>query len=460
MRNRQPIAPLLGLAALLLAGPALAESPPLKRPNFVFFLTDDQRADALSLASHALLKTPNIDRIGKEGAWFQNAFVVNALCTPSRACYLTGKYSHVTGVLDNSAHMTLPRSEPIVAEALKASGYEVAFIGKSHMVGNLRDRTWDYYFGFKGQGRYYDPVISENGQPDKVYKGYMDDILADKALEYLNKPHEKPFCLFLWFKAPHRSWQRPPRYAKLYEGMSVPEPPNFKAGYAGKSKAFADADMKIGDFDDVRNLDHLVKDYSAVVTAVDDNVGRVLKTLDGKKIADDTVVIYGSDNGFFLGEWNFFDKRLMHEPSIRVPLLIRYPRKIKPGTKPTKMALNIDLAATILDFAGIPLNALPGQQGKSLVPLAEGKDVPWRDAWLYEYYEYPQPHRVKPHRGIRTDRWKLIHFHTTPEEFELYDLQADPHESHNLYGQPAQAEIAEQLKKRMAELRKELNDKD
>jgi len=452
----------IGLLALATSSAlAMADDSPRPRPNFVFFLTDDQRADALSLAGNPLLKTPNIDRIGREGAWFRNAFCVNALCTPSRASFLTGRYGHSTGCLDNSANQSLPRREATFAEALKAAGYEVAFVGKSHIQGSLRDRPWDYYFGFKDQGRYLNPIVSEDGQPDRAYPGYMDDVLTDKALAYLARPRAKPFCLFLWFKAPHRSWVRAPRFAHLYEGQAVPEPPTFRASLAGKSRAVLEADMAIGspNHPDVPNLDKLVKDYDATIAAVDENVGRVLAELDRRKVADDTAVIFSSDNGFFLGEWNLFDKRLMYEPSIRIPLLIRYPRLIRPGTIRPEMALNIDLAPTILEWAGLPIPATV--QGKSLAPLAAGQAVPWRDAWLYEYYEYPRPHNVRPHRGIRTDRWKLIHFDsTTPDEWELYDLQADPDERTNLHGRPEHAATEEALKRRLIELRRETNDPD
>ncbi len=445
------------LAALFTTQARGADTQAPRRPNFVFLLTDDQRADALSIAGNALLKTPNIDRISREGVRFKNAFVVNSLCTPSRACYLTGKYSHATGVLDNSTHMTLPKSEPIFPERLREAGYEVAFVGKSHMTSSLRDRDWDYYFGFKGQGRYINPIVAEDKGPDRPYPGYMDDVLADKALGYLDRPRgDKPFCLFVWFKAPHRPWARAPRHTNLYKGLTVPEPPTFRAGYVGKSHAVANADMKIGTFPDVPDLDTLVKDYDASIIGVDDNVGRILAALDHKGIADDTVVVYGSDNGFFLGEWNFFDKRLMYEPSIRVPLLVRYPRRIKAGTVRNEMVLNIDIAPTLLELAG--LLPLPGTHGKSLVPLLEGKNVPWRDAWLYEYYEYPEPHRVRPHRGVRTARWKLIHFHDEPQEWELYDLAADPDERTNLHGRPDHAETEALLKRRLDDLRRETAD--
>jgi arylsulfatase A-like enzyme len=446
------------LPPFLLFTPDSRAADPAPRPNFIFFLTDDQRYDALSLAGHPLLKTPNIDRIGREGAWFRNAFTTHSLCGPSRACFLTGKYSHTTGVRDNGKNVRLDRSHKTVAEILKDQGYEVAFIGKSHLEGALRDRPWDYYFGFKGQGRYVDPIVSENGEPDRVYKGYMDDVLTDKALQYLARPHAKPFCLFLWFKAPHRSWVRAERFAHLYEGQSVPEPRTMRMGYAGKPRAVAEADMKIGTFPDVKDLDQLVKDYCATVAAVDENVGRVLKLLDEKQLAQDTAVLFSADNGFFLGEWNFFDKRLMYEPSLRIPLLVRYPRRVRPGTVRAEMVLNVDVAPTMLELAEVPIP--DDMQGKSLVPLLEGRQVPWRDAFLYEYYEYPEPHRVRPNRGVRTDRWKLIHYFTEPQEWELYDLADDPDETRNLYGRPEVADVVDRLKRRLEELRRETKDPD
>lgn len=450
------LAGLAGLAQLFVVPAACRAADP--RPNFVFFLTDDQRADACSIAGNKLLKTPNIDRIGREGVWFKNAFVTHSLCAPSRSSFLTGKYSHTTGVIDNGKHMAMAPGQTLAAELLKQAGYEIAFIGKSHIQGNLRERPWDYYFGFKGQGRYFDPIISENGGPDVVHKGYMDDVLTDKAVDYLNRPHAKPFCLFLWFKGCHRSWERAPRFAHLYEGETVPEPPTMHTGFAGKPKAVADSDMQIGTFPDAKSLDQIVKDYDATLAAVDENVGRALKVLNDKKMADDTVVIFSSDNGFFLGEWNFFDKRLMYEPSIRIPLFVRYPRKFKPGTVREEMILNIDLAPTMLELAGVPVPA--DVHGKSFAALAEGKNFSWRDAFYYEYYEYPQPHRVKPNRGVRTERYKLIQYYTPPEEWELYDLKNDPNETTNLYDRPELQSVVNQLKKRMNELRKETNDPD
>jgi arylsulfatase A-like enzyme len=442
----------------MLPAVAHAADPP-RRPNFIFFLTDDQRADALSIAGNTVLKTPNIDELARGGVRFTNAFVTTSLCAPSRASFLTGQWAHTHGVRTNEPQSRLKPTQPIFADLLRDSGYEVAFIGKWHMDGAGRDRKWDYYFGFKGQGRYKHPVFAENGGPDRRYwKRYTDDMLGTKAIEFIRRPRTKPFCLFVFFKAPHRSWIRAPRHEKLFEDIKVPEPDTLHTDYAGKPNAFKNADMKIGDFDDVVSFQKFAKDYYAVLTAVDENVGRVMKAVAEKNLADDTAIIYSSDNGFFVGEWNFFDKRLMHEPSIRIPMILRYPRLIKSGTIRSEMVLNVDVAPTLLELARVSVPEW--MQGESMRPLLEGRVVEWRDAWLYESYEYPAVHMVRKNRGIRTDRWKYIHYFENPQEYELYDLATDPGEKKNLYGNPEFAPIVEKLRQRMTELRRETNDPD
>ena len=431
-----------------------------KRPNFVILMTDDQRWDAMSCAGNKILRTPNMDRLAKEGVRFENAFVTNSLCTPSRATVLTGLYSHTHGVIDNKGHQ-IAADQPIFSDLLREAGYEVAFCGKSHLKGALRDRKWDYYFGFQGQGAYRNPKIAEGADgKDEVHEGYMDDILTDKAIEWLTgRTGEKPFCLFLWFKAPHRSWVRAERHKSLFENVVIPKPDTFdddKKGFPGKPSAFANADNKIGSFEDVQTLDGFVKDYYATLVAVDENLGRVFEVLQSKGIMDDTAILYTSDNGFFAGEWHAFDKRFMHEPSIRVPLLIRYPRQVKARQTRRQMILNTDIAPTVLDLAGI---AVPKwMHGMSLVPVLQSKSADWRKDWLYEYYEFPGPHQVRKHRGIRTERYKLIHYYEAPEEFELYDLKKDPGEINNLYGKPECHKLTQQLLKRLSELRQETGD--
>lgn len=431
-----------------------------ERPNFVILMTDDQRADALSCAGNRILKTPHIDQIAHEGMRFRNMFVTNSLCAPSRATLLTGVYSHMHGVVDNKERR-IPADMPLLSDYLRQAGYAVAFCGKSHIAGALRDRKWDYYFGYQGQGAYINPRIAEGTHAkDTIYMGYMDDIVTEKAVQWLRRKHDRPFCLFLWFKAPHRPWTRAPRHAQLFGDVTIPKPPTYDLralGSPGKPRAFHEADNKIGSFPDVPNLDKFVKDYYATIVAVDENVGKVLDALKETRLLDRTAIFYTSDNGFFLGEWQAFDKRFMHEPSIRVPLLVRYPPLVRAGSTCEKMVLNLDIAPTILELAG--LEVPKHMQGRSLVPLLRGQEPKdWRNAWLYEYYEYPGPHSVRKHRGIRTERYKLIHYYETPEEFELYDLQNDPEERNNLYGKPETDELVKTLRQQLEELRRQTRD--
>jgi len=419
-------------------------------------MTDDQRWDGMSCAGNPVIKTPNMDRIAEGGVRFTNMFVTTSLCGPSRASILTGKYVHNHGVRRNG--MSLPMEQKTFLEILKEAGYETAFIGKWHNRDRAENRGLDYYFGFKGQGRYNNPIASENFGPDTEYKGHVSDVLADHAIKYLEMEHEKPFCLLLWFKAPHRSWHPAERLKDLYKDIKMPKPETFHDTYEGKPDAVKNADMKIGDFKDVPDLDTFLKDYYRCIVGVDENVGRVLDALDKLVYEDNTVVLYTGDNGFFLGEHHFFDKRLMYEESIRVPLLVKYPKMVKPGTINEEMVLNVDFAPTILALAGAPIPET--MDGENFKPLLRGKETLWREDFLYEYYEYPAVHMVRKNRGVRTKRWKYIHYFEKPQEFELFDLQNDPHEMHNLINDPAYKDILEQLKARMIVLRKELKDPD
>jgi len=419
-------------------------------------MTDDQRWDGMSCAGNPVIKTPNMDRIAEGGVRFTNMFVTTSLCGPSRASILTGKYVHNHGVRRNG--MSLPMEQKTFLEILKEAGYETAFIGKWHNRDRAENRGLDYYFGFKGQGRYNNPIASENFGPDTEYKGHVSDVLADHAIKYLEMEHEEPFCLLLWFKAPHRSWHPAERLKDLYKDIKMPEPATFHDTYEGKPDAVKNADMKIGDFKDVPDLDTFLKDYYRCIVGVDENVGRVLDALDKLGYEDNTVVLYTGDNGFFLGEHHFFDKRLMYEESIRVPLLVKYPKMVKPGTINEGMVLNVDSAPTILALAGAPIPET--MDGENFKPLLRGKETLWREDFLYEYYEYPAVHMVRKNRGVRTKRWKYIHYFEEPQEFELFDLKNDPHEMHNLINDPAYKDILERLKARMIALRKELKDPD
>ena len=437
------------------------------KPNFVILLGEGHRADALSLAGNGILKTPNLDRIGREGMNLHNAFVVNSLCLPSRATILTGLYSHTTGAIDNR-NRPIPLAVPIISDLLRQAGYEVACFGKAHIGGGLRDRYWDYYFGFNSAATdYYRPRIAEgrNGTvgEDKVYDGYVDDLLTERALGWLRQKREGPFCLFMLYQAPHAPFYRARRHLDLYNGVSIPKPSSFDddiKGYPGKPRAFAAYPNRIGTTNvgdnDPRSLEEVVKDYYAGAVAVDESAGSIMEALRETGQLDNTVVLFTSDHGFFLGEWGFYDKRLMHEPSIRVPMLIRYPKRISAGSTSESMVLNLDIAPTVLELAGLSIP--PSMQGRSLLPLVKGGEADWRKDWLYEYYEYPGIAAARPHRGVRTERYKLIHYYLAPEEFELYDLTNDPGELHNLYGEPQHAALATQLRQRIEQLRKETGD--
>jgi arylsulfatase A-like enzyme len=377
-------------------------------------------------------------------------------------------YSHMTGALGNDTRQPIPQAFPFFTELLHQAGYEVALCGKAHMGEGGRDRYWDYYLGYNAPGTdYYHPVMYEgrNGQiagPNK-YSGYVDDVVTDRALTWLKQDREKPFCLLIWWQAPHAPFYRARRHLDLYNGVPIPKPDTFDddlKGYPGKPRAFADADNKIGTSilgnDDPRSLEELVKDYNAGLVDIDENIGRLYNWLTETGKLDDTVIVHSSDHGFFLGEWRMYDKRFMHEPSTRVPTMIRYPKVFPAGRVVDEMVLNLDIAPTILELAGVDIPSR--MQGRSLVKLGRGEETAWRKDWLYEYYEYPASQQVKPHRGVRTDQYKLIHYYLPPQEFELYDLKADPGEKNNLYGKPEYAELTRTLQQRITQLRKETGD--
>ncbi len=446
---------------------AMPEVPP-NRPNMIFIFNEGQRSDALGIAGHPFLKTPHMDRIAKEGAWFRNSFCTNSLCAPARAVALTGLYSQTSGALDNRlAHVPLPADIPFFTDLLHQAGYEVAILGKAHVRNGAKERYWDYYFAFNAaMTNYYQPRFAEGHDgtigEEKVYDGYADDVVTDKALEWLGKKRDKPFCLLLWYQTPHAPFYRARRHLDLYSGTTIPKPATFDddlKNYPGKP-AFAETDNKIGTVDNLnatRSLEEVVKDYCAGLTAIDENIGRVFHWLDETQKTDDTAIVLSSDHGFFLGEWRLYDKRFMHEPSIRVPTMIRYPKRVKPGTVVDEMALDVDLAPTFLDLAGVPVPAK--MQGKSLMKPAAGDTQTWRKDWLYHYYEYPKPGYVQPHYGIRTEQHKLIYYYQA-KKGELYDLKSDPGELRNLYGMPEHSDLQAKLQLRLAELRKEVADTD
>jgi arylsulfatase A-like enzyme len=461
----------LAVAGTMLASsvaPAtLSAQSKTKRPNLIFFLGEGHRADALSIAGHPILKTPNHDRIGREGIRFRNAFCTNALCAPARATTLTGMYSRSTGALSNqNLNAPLPTDIPIFTDLLREAGYEVAILGKVHIRNGVEDRYWDYYFGHNNPGNNYANPLFKEGRKGKIgpeqqyHNVYPDDLTVDRALAWLEEDRgDKPFCLLVWFVAPHEPFFRARRHFDLYRETVIPKPATFDddlKGYPGKPKSFVDAENKIGTTPThvaCGSHEGMVKNYYAGLVAVDENVGRILGYLEKKNILDDTAIVQSSDHGFFLGEWRLFDKRLMHEPSIRVPLMIRYPKRIPAGTVRDEMVLDTDLAPTFLDLAGLPI---PNRmQGKSVLPLAKAADPAFRKEWFYEYFEWPNPEGVRPHRGIRTERYKLIHYVMDPQEFELYDLANDPGETQNLYGQPQFQTLQQELWNRLQTLQAE-----
>ncbi len=445
--------------------------PADRRPNFIFITTDGHRPDALSLNGNRIIRTPNFDRIGREGIEFRNSFCINALCLPSRATVLTGLYSHNTGCVDNMGR-AIPRETVCFTELLRDAGYDTSLFGKAH-VGRLGERNWNYYLGYPGAATdYFWPVMEEarDGKVSapKTYAGYVEDVVTDRAIDWLKQPRSGPFCMMFWMQSPHAPVFRPRRLLDLYAGVRIPKPATFDddlKGYPGKPRAFAEADDRIGDYTRtstakstrVRSLEELVKDYYAGIVAADENAGRLLQALTDLGQLDNTVIAFSSDHGFFLGEWRKYDKRFMHEPSIRIPLLVRYPRMVRAGSTNDRMVLNLDIAPTFLELAGLPVPS--HMQGQSMVPLLKGEEPKnWRKDWLYEFYEYPAVCDVRKNRGVRTDRYKFIHYYEAPEEFEMYDLQEDPGELNNLYGNPRYASLATDLRARLEELRKETGD--
>jgi arylsulfatase A-like enzyme len=460
------------LLASSMAPPDMLAEPRTKRPNLVFFLGEGQRADALSIAGNPILKTPNHDRIGREGMRFENAFCTNALCAPARAVALTGMYSRSTGALSNEhVKVPLPSDIPLFTDILHEAGYEVAILGKVHVANGVEERYWDYYFGHNDpSNNYANPFFKEGRKgeigPEKQYRNvYPDDLTVDRALAWLKEDRgDKPFCLLVWFVAPHEPFFRPRRHLDLYRETVTPKPDTFDddlKGYPGKPKGFVDAENKVGttaSHPACGSLEGITKDYYSGLVAVDENIGRILSYLEERKILDETAIVHTSDHGYLLGEWRMFDKRLMHEPSIRVPLMLRYPARIPAGTVRREMALDIDLAPTFLDLAGLPIPE--HMQGRSLLPLAKASQPSFRKEWYYEYYEWPNPEKVPPCRGIRTERYKLIQYVLEPQEFELYDLGSDPKETRNLYAVPEFAAIQQHLLERLEFLRAALPERE
>jgi arylsulfatase A-like enzyme len=460
---------------------------PDPRPNFLFIMADDHAAHAISAYGSHLTKTPGIDRLADGGMRFDNCFCVNSICTPSRAAILTGTYNHTNGVtgLDtpfDGRQTTFPK-------LLQAAGYQTAVVGKWHLGhGGVHDPTgFDHWDVLPDQGDYIDPELirwkaGETTDPEgerRVVEGYVTDIITDLSLDWLaRRDPDRPFLLKLHHKAPHRNWTPAPRHAHLFEDLEVPLPATFDDDYSHRASAARNARMRIDRdlrLDDLKaptpqglspaeekrwKFQRYIKDYLRCVAAIDENLSRTLDWLDAEGLTDNTVVVYTSDQGFFLGDHGWYDKRFMYEESLRMPFLVRYPREVQEGAVNTDMVLNVDVAPTFLDLAGVPV---PDEmQGVSFRPLLQGRTPgDWRQQMYYRYWMHIDPdHAVQAHYGIRTHRHKLIRYDGDGHgpEWELFDLQEDPGEIHSVYDDPAYAEVVAELTDALGRLQAELGD--
>jgi arylsulfatase A-like enzyme len=509
MNTRVTCASTIGFCSLGImsaCSPGAEEAP---RPNIIFIMSDDHAWQAVSAYNERLryvAPTPNIDRIARDGMLFERCLVTNSICGPSRAAILTGKYSHLNNFPTNvSPAHPFDGSQQTFPKLLQEAGYETAMIGKWHLGSD--PTGFDHWDILPGQGHYYNPTfINRDGRYD--VHGYVSDIITDKALEWLKarEGRPEPFMVMVHHKAPHREWEPGPKYLNRFQGVQFPEPLNLFDDHSGMGTAAREQDMSIETtmsisadlkmwrpgasggayertvgrmdekqrrlwdmtYDPIReefeslNLEgkdlirwkyqRYMYDYLATIQSVDESVGRILQYLEKSGQAENTMVIYTSDQGFFLGEHGWFDKRFMYEESYRTPLVIKWPAHIKPGSVNSNIVSNLDFAQTFLEVAGVP--DPPDMQGRSMYPLLRGERVAdWRDAHYYHYYEFPSVHSVKRHYGIAIDRYKLIHFYYDIDEWELYDLENDPHEMRNVYNDPSYARVRDDLHARLDGLR-------
>lgn len=463
-----------------------------ERPNILFIMSDDHAAQAISSYGSILNQTPNIDRIGKEGIRHESCYCTNSLCAPSRAAILTGTHNHINGVTTLATEIDNRKDN--VAKQLKAGGYQTALIGKWHLGDSSESRPTgfdDYkvFIGANGQGEYFDPLFRVNGKEERV-RGYATDIVTDMTLDWLkNRDDSKPFFLMCHHKAPHRNFKPHPRHADLYEGDELPEPENLYDRYDNRAKAAAAARMRVGRDMNAGDLgveeipqnlvgdertrwcyQHYIKQYLRTLAAVDEGVGRLLDYLDEAGLAGNTMVVYTSDQGFFLGEHGWYDKRFMYEESLRMPMLVRYPKKIESGQMCDEMVTNVDFAPTFLDYAGLPIpESMQGVSFRSLHEKKTPKD--WQQSVYYRYWTNGTPHNVAAHYGIRTKRYKLIYYYAdslgqtasdsaNPElrEWELFDLDRDPGEMRNVYHDPSYSETVRELEAELTSLQQRFGD--
>ena len=457
------------------------------RPNILFIMSDDHASHAMSCYGSRINETPHLDRIANGGMRLDNCFCTNSICGPSRAVILTGTYNHINGMttlstnLDNEL-LTFPK-------LLQANGYQTAAIGKWHLGQGPKHepKGFDFWRVLPGQGLYHNPVmIDEDGK--RTWEGYVTDLITDMSLEWLeNRDKGRPFCLLCHHKAPHRSWEPDEKHATMYDDVDIPEPETFNDDYSNRASAAEAAKMRVerdmhkGDLkQDVPEgltpeqekswkYQRYIKDYLRVVASIDDNVGRLLDYLDEEGLTENTMVIYTSDQGFFLGDHGWYDKRFMYEESLRMPFVVSYPKEIEPGSVSSDMVVNVDFAPLFLELAGIDVPE--GFQGRSMLPVLQGQTPEdWREGMYYRYWMHKAHHNVYAHYGIRTQRHKLIYYYsdacgqpgavdeTYEPEWELFDLEKDPCELNSVYDEPAYADVVQELKDEMHRLQAEVGD--
>ena len=487
------------LAMIVAPGGAFAQAQRSNRPNIVFIMTDDHAAHAIGAYGSRVNQTPNLDRLAREGALLGSVFATNSICTPSRAAILTGQYSHINGV---TMFNRFDSSRMTVARLLQQGGYHTGMIGKWHLGSD--PAGFDKWEILPGQGAYRDPVFY-TATGEKRYTGqYVTDVITNLAVEFVeNRPRNQPFFLMMHHKAPHRPWEPSDAHAAHFASQRIPEPVTFWDSFATRTDALRENQQRVAA--DLTNRDlkltppanlagdalatwfgtkpdsvavvrdgqnvtltgealtrwkyqRYMQDYLATVQSVDDSVGQILALLDKSGLARNTIVVYTSDQGFFLGDHGLFDKRFMYEESIRMPFLVRWPAGIKAGTRSDALALNLDFAPTFLEAAGLPVPA--DMQGRSLLPVLRNRaPSDWRTSMYYRYYHDPGDHNTRAHYGVRTRTHKLIYF-PTKNQWELFDLLKDPYELHNLYGEPGQSALTATLKNELARLKREVKDED
>ena len=470
---------------------------PVKKPNIIYIMADDLTTQAISAYGGIykdIAPTPNIDKVAKEGMLFQDVLVTNSICGPSRAAILTGNYSNLNGYYKNESGGKFDDSKWTFPQEFQKNGYKTALFGKWHLgTEPVGFDTFKYHNASGQQGNYWNPLYNDNGKNVKE-KGYATNLSTDFALNWLGATEmtDKPFLMVLQYKAPHRPWHPDTKYEKLWDDIEMPYPSTFNDDYKGREKTAGDTEMtmeyfsrrdmklerpknlkrkeriqwdfygaKAGEIVQPKGMtneegkkwryQNYIKDYLACVKSVDDNVGRVLTYLKENNLEENTVIVVTSDQGFYLGDHGFFDKRFIYEESLRMPFMVKYPERIKAGSVNEDIITNIDFAPTLLELAGI--TTTQKMQGTSFVPVLEGNTPNnWQDAMYYHYYEFPFWHHVQPHYGIRTQKYTLAHFYYNIDVWELYDLEKDPNQMNNIYNDPNYTSTITELKAKLKNL--------